>query len=71
MLETHEILAFKHDIAKVKQEHSETAMLVLLYMFFLLRLKHNINIFMIETSSTVMQLFKGSNFSMCPASRHF
>ena len=42
MQETHEILASKHDIAKVKQEHSETAMLVLLYIFLLLWLKHNI-----------------------------
>ena len=40
-MSTHEILASEYDIAKVKQKHSKTAMLVLLYIFLLLRLKHN------------------------------
>ena len=63
-------------LLKVEQGHFETAILILHNFFvFLLRLQvfGNIvlNIFMIQMLCTVMQLFKGSYFSLGATSRHF
>ena len=64
-------------LLKVKQGHFETPILVLLNFSSIITAKdvqkHNINIFMIQTLSTAMQLFKGSNLGgwMGAASRHF
>ena len=65
-------------LLKVEQWHFETAILTLhnfIFFLFLLRLQvfGNIilNIFMIQTLCTVMQLFKGSYFSVDATSRHF
>ena len=74
-LGTNEILASKHDIAtlKVKQGHFETAILVF-HNFFYFGLRcleaKQLNILMTQTLSTVMQLFKGSYFSVASGSRH-
>ena len=62
-------------LLKVKQGHFETAILILHNLLFFyhgcrcLEGLH-LNIFVIETLSTVMQLFKGSYFSQGAASRH-
>ena len=63
-------------LLKVEQGHFETAISILHNFFrLLLRLKvfGNVilNIFMIQTPCTVMQLFKGSYFSVDAISRHF
>ena len=77
LLGTNEILASKHDIAalKVKQGHFETAILVLhnfvifYYGWRCLEAEH-LNIFIIQTRSSVMQLFEGSYFSVASGWRH-
>ena len=63
-------------LVKVEQGHFETAILIL-HNFFLFYYGYRcleeitLNIFMIQTLCTVMQLFKGSYFSVDAASRHF
>ena len=77
-LGTNQILAsIKHMVLpKVKQGHFETTMLILHIIFhLLLRVQVfgsiTLNIFMIQMLCTVMQLFKGSYFSVDAASGHF
>ena len=72
-LGTNEILAsIKHGIAK-----GRTTALLIIHIFFRLLLRLQVfrsitlYIFMIQTLCTVMQLFKGSYFSVDAASRHF
>ena len=68
---------FKHGIAKRRQGHFETAILILhnffvfYYGYRCLEALHFKNIFMIQTLCTVMQLFNGSYFSVDAASGHF
>ena len=75
-LRTNEILPSKHDIAalKVKQGHFETAILipdnfVVFHYNWMCWKASYLNIFIIETSSAVMQLCKGSYFNVAPGSR--
>ena len=64
-------------LLKVEQGHFETAILIL-HNFFAFYYGYRcffggitLNIFMIQTLCTEMQLFKGSYFSVDVASRHF
>ena len=56
-------------LLKVKQGHYETAILIIHNLFFFYYVYRclealQLNIFMIQTLCTVMQLFKGSYFSV-------
>ena len=66
---------FKHGFAKGRTRALRDRHLDSSQFFRLLRLqvfgRITLNIFMIQTLCTVMQLFKGSYFSMDAASRHF
>ena len=60
-------------LLKVEQGHFETAILILHRLLLRLQVfgRITLNIFMIQTLCTVMQLFKGSYFSVDAASEHF
>ena len=71
-LRNNEILASKHDIAalKVKQAILVFDNFVAFYSGLRCLEAQHLNIFMFQTPSTVMQLFKGSYFSVAAGSRH-
>ena len=67
---------FKHGIGKgrtraLRDRHLDSSQFFRLLLRLQVFGRITLNIFMIQTLCTVMQLFKGSYFSMDAASRHF